>query len=56
MTYYFMVAIFVMGMFVGSAHETEDKPGPIQWALLVLISALWPWMAFMIWKEWWDKP
>lgn len=56
MTYYAMVALFVFGMFVGSAMETDSKPTNIQWCCLVLIAAAWPWMAFVICKEWWDKP
>lgn len=53
MIYYLMVAIFVLGMFVGSAKDSVTKPSVIEWAFLILIAAVWPWMTFTIWKEWW---
>lgn len=51
-TAYLLIAAFAMGIFVGSAIEGKDKPGAVQWGLLVLLAIFWPVLGYVYWQDW----
>jgi len=52
MIYYFLVSTFVLGTFVGSSIDSEEKPTRLQWFFLGLFAIFWPFTAFIYAKDW----
>jgi hypothetical protein len=54
-TFYFLIAAFVMGAFVGSAIESKEKPDAAQWFALTLLAVCWPFLGYVYWCDWRKK-
>jgi hypothetical protein len=48
---YFMISMFVAGMFAGSMVESKTRPEFIEALILILLAVFWPFMAYVSIKE-----
>lgn len=55
MILYFVVFVFMAGMFAGSMVESETKPEWPGFVVLILLAILWPIMIYISIKEYFDK-
>lgn len=52
MIYYFLISVFVLGMFVGNIAEGKKKPTMVECLILFLLGIFWPFTAFIYAKDW----
>lgn len=52
MIYYFLIAAFAMGTFVGSIIHESKKPTIVEGLILFLLGLFWPFIIFVYVKDW----
>ena len=50
-TAYFLIAVFVMGLVVGSILQSQSRPPAVEWVLLMILSLAWPLLVYVYWKD-----
>lgn len=51
-TAYALAAFFAFGALCGMTYKDQTKPPAKEWALMVLMAACWPALAYVFWLEW----